>query len=90
MMNTLLARRIAAMIPDFPGGPRNAVICRTRAGRALRAQGAWSWSIEPIYGPFSGREIAGSQWPASEVAGGGFELHRSNVKEWTKEFSPVP
>ena len=64
-----LAYRIAELLEkrgySWPGGPENAKIRRTYAGRHQRSDGAWSWYLDAVQGlaPMS----IGSQWKATTV-----------------------
>lgn len=70
-----LAERIveglAAWGIEWPGGPANAVIRRTRAGRHQRACGAWSWFLwRKDEADTRAFPEVGSQWPAAVIARG--------------------
>jgi hypothetical protein len=82
-----LAERIvsglAAQGIDWPGGPANAVIRRTRAGRHQRSAGAWSWflwHVNDVEGALF--PSVGSQWPASRIARGFVASHNKAFHSW--------
>ncbi len=77
-MKTIAYRIVEKLIEagiEFPGGPENAEIRRTRAGRHQRSCGAWSFFLWCKDGSHL-YPMIGSQYPASLIAKG-FTVYRS-------------
>lgn len=83
-----LAAKIVELITaagyEWPGGPANAKLCRTYAGRNQRACGAWSWFLLPIDNTLGIFPSVGGQCPAKDVAKGptvvGWNKHTRSIE----------
>lgn len=69
-----LAGKIVAILKahgvEWPGGPDNARIVRTRASRANLDAGAWRWYLRPVRHNGQPYPNVGSQHKAGEIARG--------------------
>ncbi len=91
-----LAQKIVTQLAEkhgvkWPGGPENADLRRTYAGRHEKACGAWAFFLYPVDEKTTGYPAIGSQWPASVVAkgfttwdDGNFSLHLDPTEEHMK------
>ena len=68
---------------QWPGGPANARIVRTRAGHWQRLAGAWSWHLQPVVRDEKHYPSVGSQHPAKQIARG------PTVATWNPIFQSI-
>src|SRR5574343_227912 len=87
--NSKLAWKLAEIYEEmvgheFPGGPGNAFIYRTRAGKYQRSEGAWSWSLCPIYHEFIKTLGHPAEFGSAESATECIRLHKKGKLTFLK------
>jgi hypothetical protein len=88
---TLASRIVTALEAKglkWPGGPANAEIRRTHAGRHQRACGAWSWFLWPKEGD-AGFPSVGSSEPAGKIAKGFAVFWNRQTRSYELQSNPT-